>query len=252
MPKEKCTSFLRIYRIVLSVSIALCALCFMIACLQIYYSGDAPYSREAVAAAFSQICIPVYLCIGLTAVNFIFTLVFPQPEVTPRRSSDLRHTLRRLQSTREPSPEAAAAIRELTQNRKTLWLCQGSVIAASALFFLIYALNPAHFLSDGINTSMVRAMLRLLPCLILSVGISIFAAEHRERSALREIEILKKMPKLDTPKTEPTVSEVKIPVFRWVFLCTGIVLVVVGLLNGGVADVLAKAVNICTECIGLG
>ena len=32
----------------------------------------------------------------------------------------------------------------------------------------------------------------------------------------------------------------------------GVVLVVVGILNGGMQDVFAKAVKICTECIGLG
>ena len=29
-------------------------------------------------------------------------------------------------------------------------------------------------------------------------------------------------------------------------------LIVAGILNGGMADVLSKAINICTECIGLG
>ncbi len=35
-------------------------------------------------------------------------------------------------------------------------------------------------------------------------------------------------------------------------ICTGIVLVVLGVWNGGADDVLAKAVKICSECIGLG
>ena len=34
--------------------------------------------------------------------------------------------------------------------------------------------------------------------------------------------------------------------------CAGIVLVVLGILNGGMLDVLTKAVRICSECIGLG
>ena len=32
----------------------------------------------------------------------------------------------------------------------------------------------------------------------------------------------------------------------------GLALVVLGVLNGGAQDVLAKAVKICSECIGLG
>ena len=39
---------------------------------------------------------------------------------------------------------------------------------------------------------------------------------------------------------------------RLVVFCAAVALIVVGVLNGGVGDVLMKAINICTECIGLG
>ena len=39
---------------------------------------------------------------------------------------------------------------------------------------------------------------------------------------------------------------------RLILLAAGAALVVLGILNGGARDVLVKAVNICTECIGLG
>ena len=35
-------------------------------------------------------------------------------------------------------------------------------------------------------------------------------------------------------------------------LVVGIVCIVLGVRNGGMADVLGKAIRICTECIGLG
>ena len=39
----------------------------------------------------------------------------------------------------------------------------------------------------------------------------------------------------------------------WAVLFTiAILLIVLGILNGGLLDVLAKAVRICSECIGLG
>ncbi len=34
--------------------------------------------------------------------------------------------------------------------------------------------------------------------------------------------------------------------------CAGVLLIVLGVLNGGALDVLAKAIRICSECIGLG
>lgn len=34
--------------------------------------------------------------------------------------------------------------------------------------------------------------------------------------------------------------------------CTAVLLLILGVVNGGAQDVLAKAVKICSECIGLG
>lgn len=39
---------------------------------------------------------------------------------------------------------------------------------------------------------------------------------------------------------------------RLVMLAAALALIVLGVLNGGLRDVLVKAVNLCTECIGLG
>lgn len=39
----------------------------------------------------------------------------------------------------------------------------------------------------------------------------------------------------------------------WAGLCAAaVVLIVLGVVNGGARDALAKAVNICLECIGIG
>ena len=35
-------------------------------------------------------------------------------------------------------------------------------------------------------------------------------------------------------------------------LCASVTLIILGVMNGGALDVLAKAVRICSECIGLG
>lgn len=39
---------------------------------------------------------------------------------------------------------------------------------------------------------------------------------------------------------------------RAALYAAAIAMVIAGILNGGMRDVLVKAVNICTECIGLG
>lgn len=39
---------------------------------------------------------------------------------------------------------------------------------------------------------------------------------------------------------------------RLVVFCVAVAFVVVGIINGDAGNVLMKAINICTECIGLG
>ena len=41
-------------------------------------------------------------------------------------------------------------------------------------------------------------------------------------------------------------------VLRGVVLAVAIIFIIVGIVNGGMADVLGKAIRLCTECIGLG
>lgn len=44
----------------------------------------------------------------------------------------------------------------------------------------------------------------------------------------------------------------KIPVLRTAVLVIALLLIVIGIINGGLEDVLAKGAAICTECVGLG
>ena len=60
-----------IYSILLSVALAVAGICLMVACVGIYNAGDRPFSPEAVAAAFSGIALPVYICLALVAGGFL-------------------------------------------------------------------------------------------------------------------------------------------------------------------------------------
>ncbi|MBR6766947.1 MAG: thioredoxin [Clostridia bacterium] len=44
----------------------------------------------------------------------------------------------------------------------------------------------------------------------------------------------------------------KTAIFRWVLLAAAVLFIVLGIINGDPRSVMAKAVRICMECIGLG
>ena len=83
MDSERISRLRRIYGIALSCMIVVAGLCLVVACVGIYLSGDEPYSREAVAAAFHPISIPVYLCLVMAVGGFVLQIVFPAPAAKP-------------------------------------------------------------------------------------------------------------------------------------------------------------------------
>ena len=254
MASERIQKLRRIYGIALSCVIIVAGICLMAACVSIYRSGDEPYSREAVAAAFAPISIPVYLCLAMVVAGFVLKLLFPAPAkkaAAPRQYSVM---LKRLHDRVDPETCGSELWEKITAEqalrKRNARICALVLVAAAAVF-LIYALNSSHFHSSDINGSMVRAMYLLVPCLVVAFLACILTVSARQKSMLREMELLKQCPKAETPRTEvpKAASSNKV---RYVLLLAGIALAVFGFCAGGTADVLTKAVNICTECIGLG
>ncbi len=142
MTKENIIRLRRIYKIILSASIIVAGICFIVGCVSIYYSGNG-YSRDIVAKTFSKINIPVYICLALIIGDVVWEFISP------------------------------TAVKTKTVNKKS-----------------------------------------------------------------------------DNAQNSPTNK--KLNITRFVVLGIAIIALVLGAVFGGYVDVLTKAVNICTECIGLG
>ena len=93
----------------------------------------------------------------------------------------------------------------------------------------------------------VSARLRYaLPLLVLWLGALVTALLTGERRASRPAAF-------PEPETAPASPEKPgVLRLRGLLLVLALGLVILGVLNGGLRDVLVKAANICTECIGLG
>ena len=103
---------------------------------------------------------------------------------------------------------------------------------------------------------MIRAMWVLIPCMIIPFGYAIFTVYYNDKSLQREIELVKQVPSTESRKDKSEISanssEKKENILRYALLVVGIGILVYGFVSGGTVDVLTKAINICTECIGLG
>lgn len=250
-----------IYSIVLSVMLVAAGICLIAACVGIYFSGDQPFSREAVAAAFSGIAVPVYLCLALVIGGFILDGFFPAGRKKLPAQKQYSVILARLHSKLElDSCDKAlrSAILGQQKKRKLHRLISLALLIAGSVIFLSYGLNSSNFHQSEINSSMIRAMWVFLPCLAVPFGYAVFSAYYNRGSLQKEIALVKQA-LANTPASGASkcVKEIKdhgklLLILRCGLLAVGIGILVYGFFAGGTSDVLTKAINICTECVGLG
>lgn len=260
MTKEFKIRFLRIYSVLLSIVIIVAGICLMAGCLSIYNSGDHPYSREVVASTFSGIAFPVYTCLAMTILSFVLELIFPSEKKRPQIEKAYNLILERLHKTRDLNScdkQIVEQITSLRKGRKQKVLIRTIVILITSIAFLIYALNFSNYDYADINGSMIKAMIILIPCLLVAFAYALFTALSNARSIEKEIELMQQLPAInnaskDADKAESDAEDVKIRNTRFALLAVAVFFIVFGFFTGGTADVLAKAINICTECIGLG
>lgn len=247
----------RIYNILHSISIVVAGVCLMAGCLSIYSFGDGTYSRQLVIETFSKISLSVYLCLILTVTGFVWDFIIPSKEEKEKKFKPYTHLLNRLVAKKDLTgcdEELLNTIYKERKSRKLHTIIRTIIICISVAVFLGYALNSDNYLTD-INASVIKAMWVLIPCLIIPFAYSVFTAYHNEKSLINEIELMKKAPSKENAeesKDSSSKSDKMITIVRFSLLFIGVGILLYGYFAGGTADVLTKAINICTECIGLG
>lgn len=243
-------------RILLSISILAAGLCLMGACLYVFYSGGQSFSRESVAATFRFIALPVWLCLGLAVLSVPVELMPPPEQKVQPPVRQLRMLLMRMQERIDLSrcsDELRSEVLALRNDRKLYTSLGWTILVLSSILFLTYGLNPDNFHPQHIDRSVIRALIWMLPCILLPFGYALLIGRRNRSSMAKELELLKSVPKESriTPRTPENHSQRKL-YLRTGLLIVGFALLVWGIAAGGTADVLTRAANICTECIGLG
>ena len=239
---------------VLSASLVISGICLMVQCRRIYSIGVHPFSREVVAAYFSPIALPIYITLALIAASFLLDLLLPKEDKKSPVAKQEYLLLKRLRKKKDVSScddALRSAIEAQRKSRANGHRIRNVIFLLCAAVFLPYGLNSANFHQTEINFSMINAMLVLVPCLAAAFIAALWTAKRDQASIRKEIELLKQAP---AAPAAPAVADSgkKEALLRRAVLVIGIVLLVFGFLTGGTADVLTKAVNICTECVGLG
>ncbi len=263
MSQEKLRKVHLIYGIVLSSIIVLVGICFIISCIDIYRSGDRPFTRESISTHFANIVIPVVICL-VGIIGGMVLSFFPLEKPKLKGIIDTGDIAKKLGAKIDISKcddETQAKIKKERKIRLfTNVLCIDAIVV-SLVISLIYGLNKNNFPASNINGEMVDAMLFILPCAIVGLGAIYATILICNSSYARELNLIKKslsVAKKEISAQQPTANTQRLEGekillgARLTILVVAITFIIIGIFNGGMADVLQKAINICTECIGLG
>ncbi|MDE7082253.1 MAG: hypothetical protein K2O89_00940 [Clostridia bacterium] len=263
------------YGVCLSVFTAVLGALFISVAVGILSDGDwaqGAYSRDLVAERLFPVSIVFYIWIAAVIAGFVLSLVYPVQE-KPVKIPQEGVTLRRLNA-RIPEGSGEEYFNglykvhsEQCKRLKVYGLC-AAICFACAVASAIYLLQPANFKGVSANEAMLKMMLWVLPCVIIGLISCVWLTSYQKNSQQNEITAIKRLIssfkgnpviKVDI-KPNAAVAAVKkffsnkytLLGIRLLVAVVAVTFIVLGVFNGGARDVFIKAINICTECIGLG
>ena len=260
----------RAYMIVQTALIVLLVALLSAAAIRIFLEGDAIqrngdlfywiYTRDRVAERFAPIAPQFFIAIALTVAGRLLGVNDARAD-KPVQDSEIA---RDLVCARVQKPSDAMRRERAAQKR---WLWGGWIAFGLCMLpVLLYCLNGAHFdhPNEGADGEFLNLMRVFLPWVAVGFGCLCVSAALRGRSERREAEAAKIQIAVERaagvqaePRTLPCKAVKQRPskgvaVARYAVLALAVGLIIAGILNGGMADVLAKATSICMECVGLG
>ncbi len=259
-----------VYGSILGVMTVILGALFIWQVLDIYFTGTAAdytgkyiFSRENTGEHLMRILPAFVVWLVMCAAGFVLWEIFPSSE--PRVKTDVRYSLWRLKK-RMPSEaggdlqESYKAVKREESILEYLWVACFAVVFLAAVYVVVYLMVPSNFPSTENKTEVILEMVKnIMPCVAAAFAVCIAAAIYEGKSARKQLEHVKKLTKGFKP-VEAAPGKVSAVIHHKYFLlgvrigvgCLGVALVIAGIFNGSIHDLLVKAINICTECIGLG
>lgn len=242
-----------IYSWITAIVLIATAAALILSCLAIYHSGDRPYSPESIARQFQKIALLVYAAMVVILAGIVLRLVFPvekkRPKATPSPWMQLQRLRKKAGSLAGPYAQSAGKERS---HRATLTLAVAAVCTALTVYPLFYLGDLSHFTVENLNGDVIRGLAVSVIPAAAGLCLCLLCGHLQDQSYLREIAIWKEAISVGAYTNEPQPTHSSLLWIRCGILLLAVVLIIVGIFNGGAKDVLLKAIAICTECIGLG
>ena len=274
---EKQTIIRRIYAWVLSFWSILVGVLFVVQVWRIFSLGAKSFTTDTIAKYFSQISVFVWLWIALVVGSIVLNTLSPNEKEKLTAVIEPKYTLLKLRR-RLPATTGMNPLKKQSLSRVVVWSVCACTCLACFIVALVYMLGDyTPRATSGFFSAHEEAerFVRALPWVLASLLVWIASASFDKYSILKETKLVKEQIaqnakqgiKGELAEEKPTFIQklyAKLPFIKSKWFLRGVRIFVavlgLGLIvydiafldGGGMADMLEKAVNICTQCIGLG
>lgn len=278
--KEKAIKIAHIVYAVLLIALAVAVgILFIVNVVDIYDNGAiSPFTVDAIESHFKAIAPAVIAFPCLVVIGFVLHFIFPlETKAQKTENSGALDTLSQKVNVDKVSAETKKAI--VRERYFRIGSSVGSILiwVIALVIILVFALNASSYKDAKVNEDVKDLALVVFSSSLVAIAVSFGVNVSNKLSKKRELALLKSAIKEDKSVMDGSGKSGLLPVFDNVFsvinkikglfgkyenvsvwvirgavFCVAIVFIAVGIVNGGMDDVFAKAVRICTECIGLG
>ena len=250
----------RIFLILQAVLCVLLVVLLSVSAVTIYRDGAADraehplkpiFTREIVTEKLSRIAPLFFAAVGLMIAGLALGVRDENADKAVENSEFRRDLI--AARVAEPSDAMHKAQRE--QKR---WLLAGwGAFALCMLPILRYMVNPAHFPPEDLEGMFFSLVCTVLPWTAVGLGALAVCSALRERCVLREIRAAQERLKEEkeagiSPEPKAGPQSRGAGALQIALIVIAVCLMIIGVFNGSALDLLSKAINICTECVGLG
>ena len=253
MTNEKAKKIHFLYGVLTSALILTVGIALVVSCVNIYNSGERPFSREVIALAFERLAVPGWACLLAVIGGIVlhFALPVDKANVQPIRC-DKALLDRYARNFSELPEETQGKIKAIAKRTALTKWALAAVIVLLYIYPVVYFADPSHFGVADINGDIAKAVSIVLISTIAAFVCIYTAWRYSIANTKKQIALYKENGIKPAKSAQKSTSCNKVNIARWALAGTSVALIIMGIANEGVADVLGKAIRICTECIGLG
>lgn len=280
MQEKTCKTVRLCYGIALSLMTAVTGALFIWQTLDIYLSGGSrPFTREIVLERLNRIAPAFWIWVVMVAVGFIIWEVFA---VSYKRAplKDDCYALRRLKK-RVPQKVGESGLASLKAVKRgelinlIVKLCAAALCLAGVAYGIAYLATASNFPKTDVNGEMLNMAAHLAPCvfaaLLILCGVTLYlsisakkqlphvkqiiaSAKSDEKNGVEAVYVTGNTAVADLYGRWKALSNHKYFILgvRIAIAVFAVTFIILGIVNGNMRAILIKAINICTECIGLG